>query len=172
MQENTARYDRTGRYTYRAIMRRSLNQVLMRSLNTTFVAILPVVSILVIGGVFYGQTVMFDFALALLVGLIAGAYSSLAVASPMVVWLKEREPKYAKVRNRARDRGAAAEAEADWIPIMAATPNFAGATLATSMAGGPTSEAGVGPKASPLASKAAQYQRDHPPRPRKQGKKR
>ena len=172
VQENTARYDRTGRYTYRAIMRRSLNQVLMRSLNTTFVAILPVVSILVIGGVFYGQTVMFDFALALLVGLIAGAYSSLAVASPMVVWLKEREPKYAKVRNRARDRGAAAEAEADWIPIMAATPNFAGATLATSMAGGPTSEAGVGPKASPLASKAAQYQRDHPPRPRKQGKKR
>ena len=172
VQENTARYDRTGRYTYRAIMRRSLNQVLMRSLNTTFVAILPVVSILVIGGVFYGQTVMFDFALALLVGLISGAYSSLAVASPMVVWLKEREPKYSKVRNRARDRGAAAEAEADWIPIMSATPNLAGATLTPSMAGGPASEVGAGPKASPLASKAAQYQRDHPPRPRKQGKKR
>lgn len=172
VRENAARYDRTGKYTYNAIMRRSLNQVLMRSLNTTFVAILPVVAILVIGGVIYGQATMMDFSLALLVGLVAGAYSSIAIASPLVVWLKEREPRYARIRERARDRGA--EAEADWIPMAdlavlgAPVPASSYVEFDSSSTGGRPAT----PKASPLATKAAQYQREHPPRPRKQGKKR
>ena len=170
VQENASRYDRMGKYTYNAIMRRSLNQVLMRSLNTTFVAILPVVAILVIGGVIYGQATMLDFSLALLVGLVAGAYSSIAIASPLVVWLKEREPRYIRIRQRARDRGA--EAEADWIPTVDMA--VVGAPVASSSYvdydGGDS--AASGPKVSPLASKAAQYQRQHPPRPRKQGKRR
>jgi preprotein translocase subunit SecF len=172
VQENAARYDRTGKFTYNAIMRRSLNQVLMRSLNTTFVAILPVLAILLIGGVVYGQATMLDFSLALLVGLIAGAYSSIAIASPLVVWLKEREPRYLRIRQRARDRGA--ETEADWIPGAVADGPVPGAPLAT--VGAYTEydpgTAAPAPKASPLATKAAQYQREHPPRPRKQGKKR
>jgi len=169
VRENASRYDRQGRFTYNAIMRRSLNQVLMRSLNTTFVAILPVVAILVIGGVIYGQATMMDFSLALLVGLVAGAYSSIAIASPFVVWLKEREPRYAKIRQRARDRGA--EAEADWIPpvdvAVPGSPVAASSYVEFAPAG-----AASGPKVSPLASKAAQYQREAPPRPRKQGRKR
>ena len=170
VQENAGRYDRTGKYTYNAIMRRSLNQVLMRSLNTTFVAILPVVAILVIGGVIYGQATMLDFSLALLVGLVAGAYSSIAIAAPFVVWLKEREPRYVRIRERARERGA--EADADWIPMAdlavvgSPAPGSAGYVA---YEGAP---ADSGPKVSPLAAKAAQYQREHPPRPRKQGKKR
>ncbi|MFN8053286.1 MAG: protein translocase subunit SecF [Acidimicrobiales bacterium] len=193
VQENAARYDRTGRFTYQAIMRKSLNQVLMRSLNTTFVAILPVLAILLIGGVAYGQATMLDFSLALLVGLVAGAYSSIAIASPFVVWLKEREPRYVKIRQRARDRGA--EEEADWIRVDA-MPVLAGATAsgssARSASGGAAGGASGGAIAvdddldddesasgaatpqrpSPLAAKAAQYQRQAPPRPRKQGKKR
>mgnify|MGYP002136985304 CR=1 FL=1 len=170
VQENAARYDRTGRFTYNAIMRRSLNQVLMRSLNTTFVAILPVVAILVIGGIVYGQATMLDFSLALLVGLVAGAYSSIAIASPLVVWLKEREPRYAKIRQRARDRGA--EVEADWIPV--AEVALAGSPVSSSpyVAFDGDSAPSTAPKVSPLATKAAQYQREHPPRPRKQGKRR
>jgi preprotein translocase subunit SecF len=169
VQENAGRYDRQGKYTYNAIMRRSLNQVLMRSLNTTFVAILPVVAILVIGGVIYGQATMLDFSLALLVGLVAGAYSSIAIAAPVVVWLKEREPRYLRIRQRARERGL--EADADWIPMVDLA--VVGAPVA---AGGgyvaDESAVETAPKVSPLAAKAAQYQRETPPRPRKQGKKR
>lgn len=112
---------------------------------------------------------MLDFSLALLVGLVAGAYSSIAIASPLVVWLKEREPRYAKIRQRARDRGA--EVEADWIPMaevaLSGSP-VSSSPYVASTASAPSSA----PKVSPLATKAAQYQREHPPRPRKQGKKR
>ena len=170
VQENAARYDRTGRFTYNAIMRRSLNQVLMRSLNTTFVAILPVVAILIIGGIVYGQATMLDFSLALLVGLVAGAYSSIAIASPLVVWLKEREPRYAKIRQRARDRGA--EVEADWIPMAEVALSGSPVSSSPYVAFDGESAPSSAPKVSPLATKAAQYQREHPPRPRKQGKKR
>lgn len=164
VREIADRYDRTGNYTYSAMMRRALNQVLMRSINTTLVATLPVLAILVVGGILYGQATLEDFSLALLVGLIAGAYSSIGVASPLTVWLKEREPKYVKIRQRAKDRGT--EDAANWIRLDAP---LASATSAAAAAG---ASAAAGPRPSPLAAKAAQYQRDHPPRPRKQGKKR
>lgn len=166
VREIADRYDRTGNYTYTAMMRRALNQVLMRSINTTLVATLPVLAILVVGGILYGQATLEDFSLALLVGLIAGAYSSIGVASPLTVWLKEREPKYVKIRQRARDRGT--EAAANWIRLDAP---LASATSAAAVAAA-ASDPSAGPRPSPLATKAAQYQRDHPPRPRKQGKKR
>ena len=161
VQENTQRYDRSGTHTYTAIMRRSLNQTLMRSTNTTTVALLPVISILVVGGIIGGQTVMFDFALALLVGLLSGAYSSVFVAAPVVVWLKEREDRYRRVRQRARDRGV--EATADRILLDDAVPALAGARMSGD--GGSAGDVRSGP--SPLAVKAAMYQRPHPPRPRK-----
>jgi len=87
--------------TYSMMVNRSLNQVLMRSLNTSFVAVLPVVSLLVVGRFGLGAVGLQDFALALFVGLITGAYSSIFVATPIVAWLKEREPKYAALRERS-----------------------------------------------------------------------
>ena len=72
------------------MVNRSLNQVLMRSLNTSFVAVLPVVSLLVVGRFGLGAVGLQDFALALLVGLLTGAYSSIFVATPIVAWLKEK----------------------------------------------------------------------------------
>jgi len=88
-------------YTYSMMVNRSLNQVLMRSLNTSFVAVLPVVSLLVVGRFGLGAVGLQDFALALFVGLITGAYSSIFVATPIVAWLKEKEPKYRAVRDRS-----------------------------------------------------------------------
>ena len=79
-QENATRYGRSGQYTYTSIMRRSLNQVFMRSLNTTMVTIIPVISILVVGQVVFGQETLGDFSLALLIGLVSGTCSSLFVA--------------------------------------------------------------------------------------------
>jgi preprotein translocase subunit SecF len=73
----------------------------MRSLNTSFVAVLPVISLLVVGRFGLGAVGLQDFALALFVGLITGAYSSIFVATPIVAWLKEKEPKYRAVRDRS-----------------------------------------------------------------------
>jgi len=87
--------------TYSAMVNRSLNQVLMRSINTSLVAVLPVGSLLVVGTYVFGGLVLRDFALALFVGLLTGAYSSIFVATPVLAWLKEREPRYRSLRARA-----------------------------------------------------------------------
>ena len=71
-----------------------MNQVLARSLNTTLCAVLPVLSLLFVGSILMGATALEDFALALLVGLITGSYSSIFIATPILAALKEREPRY------------------------------------------------------------------------------
>ncbi len=91
--ENGARV--VGRTPYRVVMNRTLNQTLMRSVNTTVATILPIISMLVVGSLFLGAETLEEFALALLVGLTSGAYSSLFVAAPIVSYLKEREPRFA-----------------------------------------------------------------------------
>jgi preprotein translocase subunit SecF len=74
------------------MVNRSMNQVLMRSISTSFVAVLPVASLLFVGSGLFGALALRDFALALFVGLITGAYSSIFVATPLLAWWKEREP--------------------------------------------------------------------------------
>ena len=105
VQENTKGLSATGRMTYSDTVNLSMNQVLMRSVNTSLVAIMPIVSILVIGAGFLGATTLNDFGLALLVGLLTGAYSSIFVASPILAIVKEREPRYAGVRQRLTAKG-------------------------------------------------------------------
>ena len=106
VRENTARISTSGRLTYTDLVNLSMNQVLTRSLNTTFTTVVPVVCMLSIGSVLFGAVTLRDFALALLVGLLTGAYSSIFIAAPVLVALKEREP-----RNRAlRDRLATGDA--------------------------------------------------------------
>ena len=98
VQENQERY-KAVRMPYADIMNVSMNQVLMRSLNTSLAAILPVLSLLVLGAGILGAVTLREFALALLVGLITGSYSSIFVASPLVAMAKEREPKYKSLRS-------------------------------------------------------------------------
>jgi preprotein translocase subunit SecF len=173
VQENSARYDRSGQYTYTAVMRRSMNQVLMRSINTTTVSLLPVVSMLLVGSLIFGQEVIRDFSLALFIGLLSGAYSSIFIAAPVVTWFKEHEPKYRRIRQRAEERGMLEAAS--HVPVSVGppgrTPTLVGAGVATSVsAEGETTSTASGRTvtATVQASKAAQYQRPHPPRPRKQ----
>jgi preprotein translocase subunit SecF len=83
------------------MVNRSLNSVLMRSLNTSFVALLPVASLLIVGSWLLGAVTLKDFALALFVGLATGAYSSIFVATPLLAWMKEREPRYRALRERS-----------------------------------------------------------------------
>jgi len=97
VQENQKRYS-TVRMPYADIINVSMNQVLMRSLNTSIAAILPVLSLLVLGSGILGAVTLREFALALLVGLITGSYSSIFVASPLVALAKEREPRFKALR--------------------------------------------------------------------------
>ena len=85
-----------ARMTYSDLANVSLNQVIMRSINTTITSVLPVVSLLVVGSLFMGATSLQEFAIALLIGLLVGSYSSLFVAMPTVAKLKQREPHWAE----------------------------------------------------------------------------
>lgn len=82
------------RVSYADITNVSMNQVLMRSLNTSLAAVLPVLSLLVLGAGVFGAVALQEFALALFVGLLTGAYSSIFIATPLLTVMKEREPKY------------------------------------------------------------------------------
>ncbi|MEL7158738.1 MAG: protein translocase subunit SecF [Actinomycetota bacterium] len=82
------------------LINRSMNQVLMRSINTTITTVLPVASMLIVGGIFLGGDALQGFALALFIGLILGTYSSIFVAAPVLAWLKEREPESDEDRRR------------------------------------------------------------------------
>lgn len=103
--EVTARVGATGKYTYTEMMNLALNRVIMRSLNTTITSILPVLSMLLIGAFLLGAVTLQEFAIALLVGLLIGGYSSLFVASSLVAWLKEKEPRHAEVRTKLEAKG-------------------------------------------------------------------
>ena len=95
-----------GRSTYSSIVNRSLNQVLMRTLNTSITALLPIASLLVIGSFVLGAVTLQQFALALLIGLGASAYSSIFIASPLLAVIKEREARWASTRRRLESRSA------------------------------------------------------------------
>ncbi|MDG1490226.1 MAG: protein translocase subunit SecF [Actinomycetota bacterium] len=103
--ENNKALSAKSRITYRDLANVSLNQVIMRSINTTITSVLPVASLLVVGSFIMGATSLQEFAIALLVGLIAGAYSSLFVAMPFVTVLKEREPHWVAMQEAANIRG-------------------------------------------------------------------
>jgi len=103
--ENAKALASTGRATYADVVNLSMNQTLMRSLNTSLVAILPILSVLVIGTFILGATTLRDFGMALFIGLVTGAYSSVFIASPVLSWLKEREPRYRQLRARLEQRG-------------------------------------------------------------------
>ena len=91
--ENTSRFS-SSRVSYGDITNISMNQVLMRSINTSIAAVLPVISLLVLGSWILGVVALEDFALALLVGLLLGAYSSIFIATPLLAIFKQRDAKY------------------------------------------------------------------------------
>jgi len=111
----------TGRSTYGEMVNRSLNAVLMRSLSTSLVALLPVLSLLFVGSGILGATALEEFALALAAGLFIGSYSSIFVAAPLLAWWKEKEPQYRALADRRRRTTAAAASAATGVPVVTPT---------------------------------------------------
>jgi len=148
--ENTKLLSAKSKQTYTEMANTSLNQVLMRSLNTSITSLLPILSVLIVGAFVLGASTLEEFGLALFLGLLSGAYSSIFIATPLLAMLKEREPQYRDLRAQIAERGHGtvtskeqARAEEDPDPVM------------TSILAGPSA-----PPPGPA------------PRPRKQGKKR
>jgi preprotein translocase subunit SecF len=104
VRDNTNGVLKSGDITYSEMVNLSMNQTLARSINTSLVAIFPVLSVLIIGAYVLGATTLQSYGLALFVGLTSGAYSSIFIASPLLAWMKEREPRYRDLAARVNVR--------------------------------------------------------------------
>jgi preprotein translocase subunit SecF len=148
--ELTSRPAVTSRTTYTDTLNTALNSVLMRSINTTVMGVLPVIAMLIVGRALGADTLL-EFAIALLVGLIIGAYSSIFIAAPILAVLKEREPRYRAVRERIARSATTTDVVDDVLVPAASVP----AGAATAGAG----RAAPSPRPAPTGA--------IPPRPRK-----
>lgn len=111
IRENTADIDKSTKRTFAEQVNLAVNQTLVRSINTSVVAVLPVASILFIGVYLLGAGTLRDLALALFVGIIIGAAATLFVAAPLYSMLREREPELQKQAKKVHQRRSREHAE-------------------------------------------------------------
>ncbi|HQA77682.1 MAG TPA: protein translocase subunit SecF [Propionicimonas sp.] len=105
IRENTRDITNT-KHTYSVLANQSLNQVLVRSLNTTIIGVLPVAALLFTGWFVLGTGPLKDLGLALFIGMIAGAYSSIFIATPLLAQMREADPDMKEHRERLARRAA------------------------------------------------------------------
>lgn len=127
VRENTERVQEQHRYTYAELANLAVNQTLVRSINTSVVAVLPVASILFIGAFLLGAGTLRDIALALFIGIVVGTFSSIFVATPLLAWLKQRDPSGARhddevLRRRAAVAGSTETVAGEPVRVGALVP--------------------------------------------------
>jgi preprotein translocase subunit SecF len=105
VRENTRGIAASGKSTYSQAANLAVNQTLVRSFNTSFIALLPVGSILFVGAGLLGAGTLKDLSLALFIGLATGTYSSIFIATPILAALREREPAMQALAKRVGNRG-------------------------------------------------------------------
>ena len=154
VRDNTKGIGSSGRLTYPQLINLSMNQTLARSINTSMVAILPVLAVLLIGAQLLGATTLQSYGLALFIGLLSGAYSSIFIASPVLCMMKEREDRWVQIANRLAKRG---EAGGFYSALDAATMSTAMSVAASGV------NRGAG--GAPAAPKSGSNKRSGPIRP-------
>ncbi len=145
-----------SKVSYGDIVNVSMNEVLMRSLNTSIAALLPVLSLLVLGSGVFGAVALREFALALLVGLATGAYSSIYIASPLLGILKERSDQHRPMKGHLS------------IGVDMAHLMQTGAPVGRRAAARAATDASHGIIPAPMAVETIL---SHPPRPRKKSRR-
>jgi len=150
VRENTAGLVTAARSTYSEAANLALNQTLVRSINTSLIALLPVAAILIAGTVLLGTGELSDLALVLFVGMLSGTYSSICIATPVLADLKEREPQYKALAKRLRARAAS--------PRVAAKQ--AGARTQAPVPAGPPAPSAVAAPDQPPAGQPGDAARD------------
>ncbi len=161
IKENERLVGTNTRMSYAQMTSLSMNQVLLRSINTSVVSLLPVISLLVVGAGIMGAVTLEEFSIALLVGLMVGAYSSIYIAAPVLVILKDREPKNRAINERLAAQGVDVNAAVDRSAVAAAT------TAGSRRAVAPAGDASTGTTGGTTPSSGV-----IPPRPRKKGRRR
>jgi preprotein translocase subunit SecF len=124
VKENTRGILAQSRLNYREAANLALNQTIVRSINTSIVALLPVAAILIVGvGILQAGTLK-DLALALFVGIAAGTYSSIFIATPFLVQLKERQPEIQALMRRVHARRSNAGVDGPEAMKVSGNPNL------------------------------------------------
>jgi preprotein translocase subunit SecF len=126
VRENTQDAIGNGRQTFSQAANQAVNQTLVRSINTSVVALLPVASILGIGYFLLGPGTLLDLSLALFVGIAVGTYSSIFIATPVLADLREREPAMKELKKRALRYQAAQTRKASAVASEGDQPGQAG----------------------------------------------
>jgi len=109
VRENTKSVVANSKVTYSQAANLAVNQTIVRSLNTSIIALIPVGSILFVGAGLLGAGTLKDLSLALFIGLAVGTYSSIFIAPPFLAQLREREPAMQALAKRVASRAGAAE---------------------------------------------------------------
>src|SRR5262245_2489662 len=112
VRENTAGLLATRRTTYSSAANLALNQTLVRSINTSLIALLPVAAILTVSVFLLGNGELKDLSLVLFVGMLSGTYSSICIATPVLADLKERESAYATLARQLAQRATSTKRQA------------------------------------------------------------
>jgi preprotein translocase subunit SecF len=154
----------------------SLNQVIMRSVNTTITSVLPVLSMLIVGRFVLGAVTLQEFALALLIGLLAGTYSSLFVATPILVWLKGFESHQKDMKAEVGDHHMDVTEASAALDVAERKATARTRVLSSVRDRENKRKATKGlksqpKKATPAANSTATSAQTHPPRPRKKKRK-
>lgn len=116
VKENTKGISAQSVQTYSQAANLAVNQTLVRSINTSVVALLPVVAIIIVGAGLLGAGTLLDLAVALFVGMAAGTYSSIFIATPFLAQLKERQPDMKALAARVKARRGSADRRAQESP--------------------------------------------------------
>jgi len=140
VRENTAPLLGTRKTTYSKAANLALNQTLVRSINTSLTALLPVAAILVVGTLLLGNGELKDLSLVLFVGMLSGTYSSICIATPVLADLKEREPEYKQLTKQVTLREAGGRAA---LRRAAKSGASVGAATAVGTATGGTANGGT-----------------------------
>jgi preprotein translocase subunit SecF len=122
VRENTKSVAAVGKVTYSQAANLAVNQTIVRSANTSLIALLPVGSILFVGAGLLGAGTLKDLSLALFIGLAVGTYSSIFIAPPFLASLREKEPAMQALAKRVAARGGTV---AETVVAAAARPAFA-----------------------------------------------
>jgi preprotein translocase subunit SecF len=139
VRENTAPIAGGSRYTYAQAANLAVNQTLVRSINTSVIALLPVASLLFVGAGLLGAGSLKDLALALFIGLATGSYSSIFIATPLLVLFKEREPQYIALSKRVAARTGSSARPATAVASAGGSAISAGSGTATAVQDRPAS---------------------------------
>ncbi|HET7822108.1 MAG TPA: protein translocase subunit SecF [Ornithinibacter sp.] len=138
VRENTNEAFANGRLTFAQAANLAVNQTMVRSINTTVIGLLPITAVLAVGAVFLGPGVLLDLSLVLFVGILIGAYSSIFIATPLLVSLRRRDASVVELdkkaarhqARKAKDVAAAEAAHAAGEPVAEPVSVGSGAPVA------------------------------------------